>query len=54
MLCECFKKPNRTRCITIEGFSLEETSTLEEIAQQLPSEVLNKNIKGEEYNTYCH
>lgn len=51
MLCECFKKPNRTRYITVEWFSLEETSTLEEIAQQLLSEVFNKNIKGEEYNT---
>lgn len=46
MLCECFKKPNRTRCVTVEGFSLPETSTLEEIAQQLLSEALNKNIKG--------
>lgn len=47
MLCECFKKPNRVRYITIEEFSLEEASTLKEIAQQLLSEVFNKNIKGE-------
>lgn len=39
---------------TVEEFSQGETSTLEEIVQQLLSEVLNKNIKGEEYNTYCH
>lgn len=51
MLCECSKKPNRTRYITVEGFSPEETSTLEETAQQLLSEVLNKNIKGQECNT---
>lgn len=46
MLCEHFKEPNRTRCITVEGFSLQETSALEEIAQQLLSKVINKNIKG--------
>lgn len=46
MLCECFKKPKRTKCVTVEGFSLQEASTLEETAQQLLSKVLNKNIKG--------
>lgn len=45
MLCQCLKKPNGTRYITVERFRLKETSTLEEIAQQLLSKYLVKTLK---------